>query len=360
MSFFSHLRIENAITLTGTGVLEALLLHNTIEYNGAGQTVINPNGSTEGYQNLILSGTGTKTMPGSDLTIGGTFTLSGPGPVSATALDTITIGESLSVGSGTSLNLGSFGHTVGGDLSNSGTLSSSSASIDFNGSVQQTITSSAGISLDDLTISNSADTVLLGTSTNCSLSGDLILGSGAIFNLGTNAISSVSGSVSSSGIILCGSTSSTPVPTGLTWGGTFVFKGSSAQTIVAGTYNNVSIINTSGVNSASKLTINGIMDLPVANPSSAKGVLDMGTDTLLLGPSATNTGIGEITGIIQRTTLVAETEYTFGHPQANVYFSNVGTLPTQICIKLTIGTAPTWRTGAVQRIYDRNGSGLLY
>ena len=51
-------------TITNNGTLHAALNPNTIEYNGANQTIINPNGSIPGYYNLILSGSGTKTMPG--------------------------------------------------------------------------------------------------------------------------------------------------------------------------------------------------------------------------------------------------------------------------------------------------------
>ena len=51
---------------TGTGsILDFTATHNTIEYNGIAQTVINPigPGTDKGYHNLILSGSGTKTMP---------------------------------------------------------------------------------------------------------------------------------------------------------------------------------------------------------------------------------------------------------------------------------------------------------
>ena len=69
------MRIAGAITLVGTGVLNAALPINTIEYNGTNQTLINPNGLTKGYYNLILSGSGIKTLPAtSNLTVLGTLT----------------------------------------------------------------------------------------------------------------------------------------------------------------------------------------------------------------------------------------------------------------------------------------------
>ena len=64
-------------TLTNDGTLDASTNENIIEYNGSiPQTVINPNGGNVGggYHNLILSGTGAKTLPTGELYIRGDFT----------------------------------------------------------------------------------------------------------------------------------------------------------------------------------------------------------------------------------------------------------------------------------------------
>jgi hypothetical protein len=80
------MRIAGALTLQGTGVLRAALLPNTIEYNGTGnQDIINPNGLTAGYFNLVLSGSGTKTLPLTPLTIAGDLTISGTATVTVNA-----------------------------------------------------------------------------------------------------------------------------------------------------------------------------------------------------------------------------------------------------------------------------------
>ena len=56
------IKIAGALTIDGT--LNASTNENTVEFNGSGTQVIpNPNGSTPGYHNLILSGAGTKTLP---------------------------------------------------------------------------------------------------------------------------------------------------------------------------------------------------------------------------------------------------------------------------------------------------------
>jgi len=62
-------------TLTNNGTLNAGFFENTVEYNGIGnQTVINPNGDIPKYYNLILSGSGTKTIGGAgDIEIIGNF-----------------------------------------------------------------------------------------------------------------------------------------------------------------------------------------------------------------------------------------------------------------------------------------------
>jgi hypothetical protein len=113
------------------------------------------------------------------------------------------------------------------------------------------------------------------------------------------------------------------------------------------------------------LTVNGILYLNSANASATQGCLSMSTHTLNMGASATTTDGtpgGDVTGIVKRTTLVAATSYTFGNQYTTITFQNVGTLPTDMSVKITIGAAPSWKTDAVQRIYDiiRTGSSGSY
>ena len=80
----------------------------------------------------------------------------------------------------------------------------------------------------------------------------------------------------------------------------------------------------------------------------------------LLGASATDIGIGDVTGIVSRTTLNAGVTYTFGNPFMSVYFTTDGTRPTALSAKISIGTAPSWITGAISRqleIIQTGGSG---
>jgi len=147
-------------------------------------------------------------------------------------------------------------------------------------------------------------------------------------------------------------------------GGTVVFNGSSVQMIggaAATTFNNLTLNNPSGVTASSDLTVDGVLNLPSANPEATKGSLDLGSGaamkTLTMGGSATTIGVGEVTGIVTRTNLVPATSYTFGDQYTTINFQNTGTLPAWVSLKITVGAAPAWKTDAVQRIYEVIQSG---
>jgi len=341
-------------TMTNNGTWRTVIGGPTVvEYNGGSQTVVVPNPATNRYSTLILSGSGTKTMPASALSIEGDFSMAGT--ASATAGAAMTLGGNVTIGPGTTLNLGAFSHTISGNLTNNGgTLTSSNSSITFNGNSLQTITSSPGITLDDLTISNTNADVILGASTGCSIGGDLAIFAGAVFDLSANVLTDVAGSISNSGTIMTQNTSVTPVPAGKTWGGTFEYTGSAAQTVVAGTYNNLTMSGSGGATAVADITVNGILNLSSVNPSGTKGILDMGTYTLLMGGAATTTGPGDVTGIVRRTSIVAGTVYSFGNEFTTLTFPVVTgqILPSEASLKINIGTAPTWKPGAIKRIYD--------
>ena len=124
--------------------------------------------------------------------------------------------------------------------------------------------------------------------------------------------------------------------------GTVSFNGSSAQTINGNnTFNNLTI-NSAGVTASSNQTVNGVLNLQSPNASAFSGSLDMGANILDMGPLATTTGTGDVTGIVRRTTFVAQTSYSFGNQFTTVSFIPGGTYPASLQVKLTIGTAPSW------------------
>ncbi len=87
------------------------------------------------------------------------------------------------------------------------------------------------------------------------------------------------------------STSAAPIPAGLTWAGTIIYSAAGgAQTVVNGTYNNLTLSNTSSTNTAGGNIVVNVGTLT----TTAGGTLDMGTTALLSG-----TGIFTNNGTIQ-------------------------------------------------------------
>ncbi|MEI8048091.1 MAG: hypothetical protein WCI92_11975, partial [Bacteroidota bacterium] len=189
------MRIAGAITLEGTGVLRAALLNNTIEYNGTStQTILNPNGLTPGYSTLILSGSGTKNLPATALSVSGDFSTSGTASVVAGA--NITFGGNVTLGSGTTFSAGSYTHTIAGNWTNNGaTFTPGTSMINFNNTSadQSILGTSASKTYYGLTVAKGSQTLIIGGSTtsmavNSALtmtSGNINCGS-ATFELGTS------------------------------------------------------------------------------------------------------------------------------------------------------------------------------
>lgn len=174
-------------------------------------------------------------------------------------------------------------------------------------------------------------------------------------NLGTTTLSGTLNTIQNNGTIRTQNTTTTPFPAGKTWAGTGILNlnaTSTAQTLVAGTYSNLTLSSTGGTNAVANVSVNGILSLPNGNPTASRGSLSMSTFTLTMGENGTNTGLGDVTGIIKRNSFVNNKLYTFGHPNTSITFTPAGTLPTTMSAKLAIGAVPTWRTGATQRFFD--------
>jgi hypothetical protein len=153
------------------------------------------------------------------------------------------------------------------------------------------------------------------------------------------------------------STNVLPIPSGITWPGastsTFTFNATTdSQTVVPGTYPNVTLSNAAYKVASGDITINGVLNLSTPNPSVSLGALNMKTHVLTLGTAATITGTNDVTGTIRRTGMVHSTAYAFGNQFSTLTFQNVGTIPTEVRLRVTRGAAPTWKTNAILRSYE--------
>lgn len=252
--------------------------------------------------------------------------------------------------------------TLSGAVTNTttgGLRGSASSNLTVNGTVARTLSfdqTTAGTTnlLNNLSIAT-AGTVTTTLGNNVAVNGTLYVDAGQTFNLGTNTLSGTLATITLDGILTTQNTSATPFTAGKTWSGTGTINlnaASTAQTLVAGTYHNVTITTTGGATATGNVTLNGALNLPNANPSATKGAFDTGTFSLILNQGATNTGTGDVSGIVTRNTIVANTNYTFGHPNTNIIIPPIGTLPTSLSLKTVLGQAPAGKTDGILRTYD--------
>jgi hypothetical protein len=186
------LRLSGTFNLEGTGVLNAASIPNTIEYNGDNQTVINPNGTITGYNNLILSGSGTKTMPVTPTLVTGDFTISGT--TSATALESLNVDGNFTIGASAEFITGIFTHSIGGNFYNDGLFNTLGSTIIFNGTSAQNIGGLASTTFNNLTIDNSLGVTLINDNMTTIL-GDLTINDGKLFNIAAGKQLTVSGTI---------------------------------------------------------------------------------------------------------------------------------------------------------------------
>jgi hypothetical protein len=245
--------------------------------------------------------------------------------------------KSITINSGATLTINTTNTLqLNGNWSNSGTFTPNSSTVTFNAT--SAISGSSTNSFYNLTISGSVT---------------LTAPSGGTINIANNLTNS-----------------GTFIPNG----GTVNFNGAAQQTITGvTTFNNLTINNTSGVQVAvsSNITINGILNLAVNNPSSTHGLLEMVTDwksypaysgtpdytdltssILTMASGSSTTGIGDVSGIVRRTVISASTSYTFGNQYTTIYLQpeSGAVMPSTLTVIIKIGTAPY--TDKILRSYE--------
>ncbi len=178
-------------TMVNNGNWEADVFENTVEYNGTAQTILKPDGTQNAYYNLVLGGSGIKTMPASSLLILGDYTLSGTASVSATGA--LTIGDEFSIGENAAFTADDFSHSIGGNVTNNGFLDAGNGTITMTGASPQIFSGSSATTFYNLTIDN-ASGVTLNSSGLTTVTGTIRINSGKKLDLAAGKHLTVSGS----------------------------------------------------------------------------------------------------------------------------------------------------------------------
>jgi hypothetical protein len=267
----------NTLTATAAG--------NTVNYNGAAQTIKGAN-----YYHLTLSGSGVKTLPNNLTTIAGNFALSGT--ATTTMASNLNVTGNLSVGAGTALTIGGFDFSIGGTTSVSGTLTHNNANgnktftgdvtinnggiwnetvaeaISFGGDLQNDGNFTAGTGIHTFTGTNKTiggsnevaipNLTISGTTTNTgTLTVSTALAGTSTLTNGANALLNYGGAAAI-----------TPTLVATAAGNTVDYERAGAQTVKATTYNNVTFSG-SGLKTNTGTTVNGILSMQGTATASA-------------------------------------------------------------------------------------------
>ena len=293
------IRIQNT---TASAIPSGMTWGGTMQFDGATQSIV---GGT--YNNLTLSGSGNKTMLVGTTTISGNFTMSGT--ASTSFVTNVSIGGNMTINTGTACLLSTFTAnraTAGGTLTVGGVLILSATSggqtgsnfpsnfttISLTGSTVNYNASSGGQTVYSVPVYNTL--TLVNSSGTQTAGGNLTVttlnhntNAAAILNMQSFTLTATT--INNIGTIRTQNTSVTPIPSGLTIAGTVNYDApAGGQTVVTGTYTNLSCGNTSGTQiPAGSFTVSGIL------LTTAGGTLNMGTLSLS-GATGTITNNGTI------------------------------------------------------------------
>ena len=363
------LKIGGTNTFPSNYATRALGGISTVVYSGANQTV-----SSQTYGNLLLtssSGSATKTMPSSAMTVAGSLTSDiGPGSsVSFTARAAITVNGDLVIGPLTTFNGGSYLHTMGGNWTNNGTFTGATSSVTLRG-IARAISGAGLNNFNNLTITGAGFTAA--TSANLTIAGNFATSGGGSFShlpggAGTITMSGTGKSISGSGISFNNFTVSGTVSTAislaiagdLTANGTFTSTAgtvtlSGASKSIAGsgtiTFNALSV--TGSVATARNFTMKSDLSVGGALTASAGTVSFTGSSTLsgsanlynvTLNGTKLRLGSGSMLGLAGTLTLSAGTfDVSTSAPNTVIYNSpGAQTVASATYHNLTISGAGT-------------------
>jgi hypothetical protein len=235
-------------TIEGPG--NVVYANLTVDYAASADQTVN----NLPYGTLFLTGSGTKTMPGTAMTVSNRFLIGNTAV--ATAGAAMTVGGNFDIRDTSSFTAGAFTHDVGGDFSqtSTATFNAANSTFNFNGSAAQAITGTAPITFHHLTISNTSAAVT------------------------PSVIVEANGNISNSG----------------TLGGTVRLNGGTAAHQLSGTgaYNNLRLNDAQGALLTGSPTVNG--QLRLNNGLITTG----GINTLIIGTAGTITNASATSHVV--------------------------------------------------------------
>ncbi len=333
---------------------------STIEFSGTNQIIPLLN-SGQNFGNLVIKNSGVTTLSGSIGITGDVIITGGTFDLDTFAVNRTSSGGTFTLSNGSSLVVGG----SGGGLSGSNFPANFSSyilngTVEFDGTKVQTIPALNYFHLQ----SSSTGSRVLSSSGTIGVTGTFSAGTNAYTTTGStmefnnsgaqiipafsyfNLTNSSTGprTLSSSGFIEIAGTF-TPGTNPYTVAGSSVkMNGTGAQTLPSFTFDTLRISGTGVKDATGTLTVNGSLTLD--------NNLQMNVHTLTMGATATTLGDGDVIGIVRRTTLLPSTSYSFGNRHTTMTFAPSGILPSEMSVKISIGSSPSWKTDAIQRSYD--------
>ncbi len=270
---------------------------STVIYSGTNQTV-----SAQAYGNLSFtssSGSATKTMPASAMTVSGNLTSSvGSGTtVSFTAAAALTVNGDLTIGTSTTFNGGSFSHIFGGNWTNNGTFTGATSTVTLSGA-NKSISGAGASNFNTLNVSGSGATVA--PTTNVTISGNLSTSGAGTFSQtggGTVTMSGAAKTITGSGIAFnnFNASGSISAATSLTVAGNLTVSGSLVGTSGTITLSGVSaVLANVGTLTLNALNISGSVtttsSFSIKSDFSAAGTFSATAGTVTFSGSSTLSG----------------------------------------------------------------------
>jgi MBG domain (YGX type)/Putative peptidoglycan binding domain/MBG domain len=319
-----------AINSTNSPVI-SLGANSIIQYTaGVAQAVT----ARSDYANLTFTGLGEKTMAAGTTTLSGNWHVTGGASMLSTNnSDVVVVGNITGTGDITS---GSGTIILEGDWTNSGTFTAGTGAVDYKkSSGGQTV---GGVVYNILTLSNTSGAQTAGGNIEAAVLNKV--SATGILNMGVHILSATT--VNNAGIIRTQNTSANPIPAGKTWGGTVHYNNpGGSQTIVAGTYNKLTIAQGFGGSASldGDVDVDGVLAL-------TSGAVSTGAYTMYVGSAGSvSRTTGHINGNLKKYITTGGTSKTFevgdglDYAPVAVSFGNVSGAG-DLTIKTISGTHP--------------------